>query len=201
MFILNFKDRRCHKWYATILFLFLSVSYGFSQEVEVSGTVTDVQNGTPIPGVSVFAKDTSIGTSTDFDGNYTLSVPEDAVLVFSYIGFNTQEIPVGDSSVINVRLEESLEQLSEVVVIGYGVQKKELVTGANLQVEGESLEKQNTTNALQAFEFMLETAQCVVRNLGGELKDERRSVMTPQTIEHCRQRIREFERKQRSQRA
>ncbi|WP_029653629.1 cell division protein ZipA [Marinobacter daepoensis] len=57
------------------------------------------------------------------------------------------------------------------------------------------------TNALQAFEFMLETAQCVVKNLGGELKDERRSVMTPQTIEHCRQRIREFERKQRSPRA
>ncbi|MFN2361258.1 MAG: cell division protein ZipA [Marinobacter sp.] len=56
------------------------------------------------------------------------------------------------------------------------------------------------TNAMQAFEFMLETAQCVVRNLGGELKDERRSVMTPQTIEHCRQRIREFERKQRSPR-
>lgn len=56
------------------------------------------------------------------------------------------------------------------------------------------------TNALQAFEFMLETAQCVVRNLGGELKDERRSVMTAQTIEHCRQRIREFERKQRSPR-
>ena len=55
------------------------------------------------------------------------------------------------------------------------------------------------TNALQAFDFMLETAQAVVRNLGGELKDERRSVMTPQTIEHCRQRIREFERKQRSQ--
>jgi cell division protein ZipA len=54
------------------------------------------------------------------------------------------------------------------------------------------------TNSLQAFEFMLETAQCVVRNLGGELKDERRSVMTPQTIEHCRQRIREFERKKRS---
>lgn len=56
------------------------------------------------------------------------------------------------------------------------------------------------SNALQAFEFMLETAQCVVRNMGGELKDERRSVMTPQTIEHCRQRIREFERKQRSPR-
>jgi len=56
------------------------------------------------------------------------------------------------------------------------------------------------SNAMQAFEFMLETAQCVVRNMGGELKDERRSVMTPQTIEHCRQRIREFERKQRSQR-
>ena len=56
------------------------------------------------------------------------------------------------------------------------------------------------TNSMQAFEFMLETAQCVVRNLGGELKDERRSVMTPQTIEHCRQRIREFERKQRSPR-
>ncbi|WP_372995788.1 cell division protein ZipA [Marinobacter sp.] len=56
------------------------------------------------------------------------------------------------------------------------------------------------TNSMQAFDFMLETAQCVVRNLGGELKDERRSVMTPQTIEHCRQRIREFERKQRSQR-
>ncbi|SFR38500.1 cell division protein ZipA [Marinobacter gudaonensis] len=57
------------------------------------------------------------------------------------------------------------------------------------------------SNAMQAFDFMLETAQCVVRNLGGELKDERRSVMTPQTIEHCRQRIREFERKQRSKKA
>ncbi|MEX2475208.1 cell division protein ZipA, partial [Marinobacter sp.] len=56
------------------------------------------------------------------------------------------------------------------------------------------------SNALQAFEFMVETAQCVVRNLGGELKDERRSVMTPQTVEHCRQRIREFDRKQRSKR-
>ena len=103
--------------------------FGFTQAQEVSGTVTDGQM--PLPGVNILVKGTSNGTTTDFDGNYSLTeVPEDAVLVFSFLGFATQEIPVSGRSTINVTMQEDAAALSEVVVIGYGTVQSRDATGA-----------------------------------------------------------------------
>lgn len=137
-----------------MLLFFLSAQSAFAQgDITVSGTVTDAGDGMPVPGASVIVKGQSDkGTSTDFDGNFTLQVAGNAVLVFSYIGYKTQEVQVNNQATINVQLETDVESLSEVVVIGYGVQRKDLTTGANLQVDGESLQKQSTTNALQAMQ-------------------------------------------------
>src|SRR5690554_1605929 len=97
--------------------------------IEVSGTVTD-QNGAPLPGVTVSVLGSTVGTATDLDGQYELSVPEGSTLVFSFIGFETQNIAVGDRSVIDVVLNEDMTSLDEVVVVGYGTQKKSDITGA-----------------------------------------------------------------------
>src|SRR5690554_1553308 len=97
-------------------------------DVVVTGTVVD-SNGMPIPGVTVSVVGTGIGTATDIDGNYSLSVPEESTLVFSFIGFETQRIAVGAQSVIDVILSEDIAALEEVVVVGYGtVEKKDLTT-------------------------------------------------------------------------
>ena len=106
----------------------------------------------PVIGASILEKGTSNGTVTDLDGNYTLSVKPGATLVISYIGYKTQEIKVGNNSRIDVTLEEDNTSLEEVVVVGYGVQKKKLVTGATVQVKGEDIAKLNTTNALTAMQ-------------------------------------------------
>lgn len=102
----------------------------FAQQT-ITGTVTEGSGGQPLPGVDVIIKGTTIGISTDFDGKYTLSnVNQGDVLVFSYIGFTTQEITVGSQTTINVVLAEDTEALEEVIVIGYGTAKKEDMTGS-----------------------------------------------------------------------
>ncbi|MBR5076548.1 MAG: SusC/RagA family TonB-linked outer membrane protein [Bacteroidales bacterium] len=121
-----------------------------AQNVTVTGVVSD-QMG-PVIGASVFEKGTTNGTVTDLDGNFSLSVNPDGVLVISSIGYTTQEIPVGTQRVFNVFLEEDNEFLDEVVVVGYGTQKKKLVTGSTVQVKGEDLAKLNSTNALGAMQ-------------------------------------------------
>ncbi|WP_238389851.1 SusC/RagA family TonB-linked outer membrane protein [Arenibacter aquaticus] len=111
----------------------------------VSGVVSD-ETG-PLPGASIVVKGTTNGTQTDFDGNYTLSnVANNAVLVFSYIGYKTQEVAVNNQSTINVTLEEDASQLEEVVVVGYGTQKKATLTGSVATVGGEDLEKSSSPN-------------------------------------------------------
>ena len=120
------------------------------QTKKVSGTVVDAMG--PVIGASILEKGTSNGTVTDIDGNFSLNVQPGATLVISYIGFVTQEIPVGNQSTINVTMKEDDTQLEEVVVVGYGVQKKKLVTGATVQVKGEDIAKLNTTNALTAMQ-------------------------------------------------
>ena len=120
------------------------------QDRKVTGTVVDAMG--PVIGASILEKGTSNGTVTDLDGNYTLSVKPGATLVISYIGYKTQEIKVGNNSRIDVTLEEDNTSLEEVVVVGYGVQKKKLVTGATVQVKGEDIAKLNTTNALTAMQ-------------------------------------------------
>ena len=120
------------------------------QSRKVSGVVTDAMG--PIIGATIMEKGTSNGTVTDLDGNFTLDVQPGAVLVISYIGYTTQEIPVGNQSTFSVTLSEDSDVLDEVVVVGYGVQKKKLVTGATLEVKGENIAKLNTTQVLGALQ-------------------------------------------------
>jgi len=117
----------------TILLLFV-VCTSFSQQ-KIKGTIKD-SNNLPIPGVSILEKQTNNSTVTDFDGNYEIiSKGENPTLVFSFVGFKTQEIKVGSKSTINVILETAVNDLSEVVVMGYGTQKKGQVTSAIASVK------------------------------------------------------------------
>src|SRR5690554_2844638 len=95
----------------------------------VTGTVTDI-NGLPIPGVTVSIPGTTVGTATDLEGKYSINVPEGSTLVFSFIGYDSQSIPLGAQSVIDVILKEDISSLEEVVVVGYGEQKKVNLSGA-----------------------------------------------------------------------
>ncbi|MBT8322611.1 MAG: TonB-dependent receptor [Eudoraea sp.] len=117
----------------------------------VSGTITD-NLGAPLPGASIVQKGTTNGTQTDFDGNYTIDVPGDAVLVISYIGFSTQEIAVQGRSTINVQLEESASALSEVVVTGYATQTRGDITGSVASVDIAEATKAPLVNAAEALE-------------------------------------------------
>ncbi len=118
---------------------------------KVTGTVSDAMG--PVIGASVVEKgNTSNGAITDFDGNFTLEVKPGATIVISYIGYQTQEIAVGDRSFFSVTLQEDANALDEVVVVGYGVQKKKLVTGATVEVKGEDIAKLNTTQVLGALQ-------------------------------------------------
>lgn len=124
--------------------MFLAVSV-YAQSRVITGTVTDEANS-PLPGVNIIAKGTTTGTTTDLDGKYSLSVPADAILSFSYIGFISQEHEVGNRNVINIQLVADVKSLSEVVVVGYGVQKKVTVSGSVATVKGEDLIKSPTVN-------------------------------------------------------
>ena len=128
------------------LVLLFCTTAAFAQTGTVTGTVTDATNA-PLIGVNVQVKGTAIGVITDADGKFTLQrVPANAVLNVSYIGFVTQDIPVGGKKTINVTLKEDTQALGEVVVVGYGVQKKEAVTGAVAAVKGVELTKTPTAN-------------------------------------------------------
>ena len=109
----------------------LTFSFGFAQDRTLSGKVTSVEDGAPIPGVNVVVKGTTTGAVTDIDGNYKFSVPGDGgILVFSFIGLETQEVEIGSRSVIDVQMSSDLQQLSEVVVTGYGDRDRAGYTGS-----------------------------------------------------------------------
>jgi TonB-linked SusC/RagA family outer membrane protein len=118
---------------------------------KVTGTIVD-QTGEPVIGANVVEVGTTNGTITDFDGKFVLEVGANAKLSISFIGYNSQTVTVGNQSNLKVVLTEDTETLDEVVVVGYGVQKKKLVTGATVQVKGDDLAKLNTTSALQAMQ-------------------------------------------------
>jgi TonB-linked SusC/RagA family outer membrane protein len=128
---------------------------GAPQEVQqaakkITGTVVDAMG--PVIGASVVEKGTTNATVTDLDGNFTLNVKPGATIVVSFIGFETQQIAVGNRDNFQITLKDDNAVLEEVVVVGYGVQKKKLVTGATVQVKGEEIAKLNTTNALIAMQ-------------------------------------------------
>ena len=121
-----------------------------AQELAVSGTVSDTEG--PLPGVNIVEKGTTNGVTTDFDGNYTISVASDAVLVFSYIGYMTQEVPVAGNTQMDIVLQVDAQALDEVVIVGFGSQAKVDVTGAISQIKQEEIKQivnSDPTNALQ----------------------------------------------------
>nr|WP_232731545.1 TonB-dependent receptor [Tenacibaculum sp. SZ-18] len=119
--------------------------------MNVSGKVTDSKTGEPIPGVGILIKDSSNGTETDFDGNYTIKVNKGSSLVFSSIGYSTKTVVV-NGSVINVKLDEDSEQLEEVVIIGYGSKSKKDVTGAISLVDSKTIEDLKPVDASLALQ-------------------------------------------------
>lgn len=136
----------------SLLFLFMVLaSPALWAQLTVSGTVTDTYHD-PVPGVSVVIKGSLTGTITDIDGNYSLQAGSDDVLVFSFVGMTTQEVAVEGRSSINLTMQSALLDLDEVVVVGYGVQKKKLNTGATIQVKGDDIQRMNTTSPLQALQ-------------------------------------------------
>ncbi|ERM83226.1 hypothetical protein P872_17025 [Rhodonellum psychrophilum GCM71 = DSM 17998] len=123
------------------------------REIIISGVVTDNEEGLTLPGVNVLIKGTTVGTVTDIDGKYSLTIPNgNVVLVFSSIGFVTQEIRVGSNSTINIVMNQDLQQLGEVIVVGYGSQKKSDLTGAITSVSAAKLEERPITNIAQALQ-------------------------------------------------
>lgn len=122
-----------------------------AQPITVTGTVTSASDGDPLIGASVRVIDTNVGAATDIDGNYTIKAEIGATVSVSYVGFITREVKVTGER-LDIALLENQEVLDEVVVVGYGVQKKKLVTGATSQVKGEEIAKMNTTSPLQAMQ-------------------------------------------------
>lgn len=110
-------------------------------DITVTGTVTDAETGEPIPGVSIVVRGTTQGTATDGLGKYTLTVSEEAVLVFSFVGYQPQEIPVNNRSTIDVALQADIQTLEDVVVIGYGAEKRSRIMGSIGSVSSESIQQ------------------------------------------------------------
>lgn len=132
--------------------LLLTVPFSaFSQDLTVSGSVMDQQGG-PLPGVSILIEGTSTGVITDIDGNYSLNAPGTSVLIFNFLGFESQKVSVDNRSTINVVLRESFMSLDEVVVVGYGSMRRTDVTGSMVSVSSEAIEKSVPTSIDQVLQ-------------------------------------------------
>ena len=134
-----------------IAFILIS-SFCYAQDVEITGTVNEAGTGLPIPGVNVSVKNSQTGTVSDIDGNFTINAPAGSTLVFSYIGFETVERTVEGAGNITIALEESAKTLDEVVVIGYGTQRKKEVTGAVGVVSSKTIEDLRPVKMEQALQ-------------------------------------------------
>ena len=140
------------KIFLLLIALWSTTSLLWAQNKQISGTVTD-EKGTPLPGVSVQIKSTTRGVATDFDGKYSIEASQGNVLLFSSMGYASQEKTVGGkSSVINVQLKEDTQELGEVVVVGYGTQKKENLTGAVATVDTKKLATRPSSNIAKALQ-------------------------------------------------
>lgn len=147
----SMKHTETKRLLALAFFFFMAMPFLFAQgQIKVSGTVFDASEE-PMIGVSVLEKGTTNGTITDFNGGYSLSVKQGAILVYSYIGYTSQERKAA-AGPINVNLHEDAKALEEVVVVGYGVQKKSSVTGAISQVKAEDIQNRTISNAPAALQ-------------------------------------------------
>ena len=138
-----------------LLLLLIALSFGilsvFAQTRKISGKVTD-ESGVPIPGVSVTVKGSTTGTVTNPDGEFSLTVPENEVLVFSFIGMKTIEMPITSSNVYNVTMQYDVIGVDEVMVVAYGTTKRSSFTGSAKQIGAEELEKTKTVDLAKSME-------------------------------------------------
>ncbi|ACT91570.1 TonB-dependent receptor plug [Dyadobacter fermentans DSM 18053] len=139
------KYRSLTRYFYSLLLTLLVMTGAYAQDVTVKGKVNDEQ-GQGLPGVSILVKGTSAGTVTDIEGNYTVNAPGTATLVFSFIGYITQEIPLANKTSLDVKMLADTKALDEVVVVGYGTAKKATLTGSVTAVKGAELQKAPSTN-------------------------------------------------------
>jgi len=161
----------------TGLLMVLVVTSLFAQDRVINGKVTD-ETGVGMPGVSIVLKGTSIGTTSDSDGAYSVSIPanqSNPVLVFSFIGYKSIEEAVGDRTSINMPMVASIEELSEVIVVGYGTQAKAKVTGSVSKVEGTELVKVRTPNVINSLTGQMPGV--FVNNFSGEPGKENPTIL------------------------
>ena len=146
-------QRRPRSWRGLPLMVFLMLAaFTLQAQNAVKGKITD-ETGTGMPGVNVLVKGTTTGTTSDAEGAYSIDIPSnEAVLVFSFIGYATQEVSPGGRTAVDVSLAPSAETLSEVVVVGYGTAKKSDITGALVRVTEESLREVPVANVTQALQ-------------------------------------------------
>jgi TonB-linked SusC/RagA family outer membrane protein len=134
------------------LLLLLISSTGFAQSGKVTGTVTDADNGSSLPGVTVKVKGTTTAVTTNLNGNYSISAANNSTLVFSYVGYTSQEVPVNSLAVVNIKLTVDNRALSEVVVIGYGTSKRSDLTGSISSVNAATIESAPVISLDQALQ-------------------------------------------------
>jgi TonB-linked SusC/RagA family outer membrane protein len=139
----------------------LFMNAAFAQEITVKGVITDGSDKLPLPGVSIQIKGTQKGTTTDATGTYAISAPANATLVISSIGYTSREIPVNNQTTINISLSSAAQDLEQVVVVGYGTQRKKDLTGSVSQVKGEELTRQPVQTATQALQGKIAGVQVI----------------------------------------
>ncbi|HEY5824339.1 MAG TPA: carboxypeptidase-like regulatory domain-containing protein, partial [Cyclobacteriaceae bacterium] len=150
--------QRC-KWFAHIKIFCLVLLTGLvstaalAQSTNVTGTITSSDDNTPLPGVTILLKGTTIGTTTDIDGKFKLSAPDaNGTLIVSFIGYATKEVPIGSQTVIDVALQTDVTELGEVVVVGYGTVKKKDLTGSVGVIEPDQIVKRGALNPMEAVQ-------------------------------------------------
>jgi hypothetical protein len=133
--------------------LFLLLGYGLQAQITVKGTVKSATEGEPLIGATVLVKGTSTGASTDIDGSFSITVPNNnSVLQISYTGFNTLDVPVGSQTNLDIKLEGAAALLDEFVTVAYGTVKKEALTGSVGTIKAEEIGKRPINNITTAIE-------------------------------------------------
>ncbi|MFC2138222.1 SusC/RagA family TonB-linked outer membrane protein [Bacteroidota bacterium] len=153
-----------------ILFVFAefneinAIQLNAGQQNEITGTVTDGATGEPLPGVSIIVKGTAHGTITDLDGNYAIKVDPGSALIFSFLGYLDEEVVISDQTTVNISLEEDVIGLEEIIVTGYGVQKKSDVTGSIASVSSEQIEEVKISSVDQALQGLAAGVNIIPRS-------------------------------------
>ncbi|WP_258104219.1 SusC/RagA family TonB-linked outer membrane protein [Marinoscillum sp. MHG1-6] len=152
---------------ATLFMVMATIALG--QQSTVTGVVTDSETGETLPGATVLEKGTTNGVVTDFDGNYRLTVGENATLEISFVGYMNKQVVVGAKTILDISLDSDIQSLEEVVVVGYGVQKKSDVTGALSSVSSEVIQERPVPNAVEALQGKAAGVDVVSNRRPGEV--------------------------------